>query len=394
MKIGIHFFTTGADIGGGFTFGEQIIKAISQCSAAKKHEILIFTPISLSFVQKHEGFQEVIIPQEEATPFPTRVKNFTLRRLGRSVSSPLSALQKKIQEENPDIIYFIDPFYAENVDVPYIVTVWDLQHRLQPFFPEVRILNTWENRERMFSNVLGKAAYIIACNETGKNEVMNFYGIPSERIAMLPHPTPSFALEAGDGDLTVLQKFNLRYQEYLFYPAQFWAHKNHIAILDVIASLRAQGLQMKAVFSGSDKGNKDYIMQTAELMGISDQIVFAGFVDREELIALYRNAFALSYASFFGPENLPPLEAFALGCPVIASDANGVREQLGDAALYFNPKKPEELVNQILALSNVDIRNAMIEKGKIRCQTRRVEDFALGFFDIIDSFSAIKRTWK
>ena len=189
-------------------------------------------------------------------------------------------------------------------------------------------------------------------------------------------------------------KFNIKAQEYLFYPAQFWAHKNHVAILDAILKLKENGLKMKAVFSGSDKGNKEYIQTLAKKMGIDDSIVFAGFVSREELIALYRNAFALSYASFFGPENLPPLEAFALGCPAIVASAIGMKEQLGDAALYFNPENPEELFNQVLALSNPDLRNNLIEKGKKISQERSVENFAAGFFDIIDKLAPIRRTWK
>ena len=64
---------------------------------------------------------------------------------------------------------------------------------------------------------------------------------------------------------------------------------------------------------------------------------------RPELIALYRHALALTFVSYFGPDNLPPLEAFALGCPVITSAIEGVDEQLGNAALYVNPDSVSNL---------------------------------------------------
>ncbi len=51
--------------------------------------------------------------------------------------------------------------------------------------------------------------------------------------------------------------------------------------------------------------------------------------------------------TFFGPENLPPLEAFALKCPVIASNVSGSEEQLGDAAILVNPVNPEEIAQAI-----------------------------------------------
>ena len=81
------------------------------------------------------------------------------------------------------------------------------------------------------------------------------------------------------------------------------------------------------------------------------QIKILGFVKREELIALYENAMALVYATYFGPENLPPLEAFALGCPVIASSVPGSEEQIGDCALLFDPSDHSKLAEHILFIS-------------------------------------------
>jgi glycosyltransferase involved in cell wall biosynthesis len=66
------------------------------------------------------------------------------------------------------------------------------------------------------------------------------------------------------------------------------------------------------VFVGADKGNYQYIRELADELAISAQIYFLGFVPQEDLISLYRKAFAIAYVTFFGPENLPPLEAFAL----------------------------------------------------------------------------------
>jgi glycosyltransferase involved in cell wall biosynthesis len=393
MKVGIHFFTTGEDIGGGFTYGEQIIKAIGKMAMNGKHQIVLFTPHSLSFVEKHSFFSEIIIPRDIPPSFLFRLKRYAKRKLRMRVDEPLNTLQTLILKEAPDLIYFIDPFHAIDTDVPHMVTVWDLQHRLQPWFPEVRIINTWEKRERMYSKLLGKAFQIIVGNETGKNELMMFYGIPASHISIMPHPTPAFAIEAGKGDDRILEKFNLKSGAFVFYPAQFWAHKNHILILDAIALLKSGGHLLKAVFSGSDKGNKTYIQKMAVKMGIADLIVFAGFVEREELIALYRNAFALTYPSYFGPENLPPLEAFALECPVIAADASGIREQLSDAALFFNPENANELVEQIMALYKPELKIELIRKGLEISGTRTVEKFAKDFYGILDRFETLRRTW-
>ena len=154
---------------------------------------------------------------------------------------------------------------------------------------------------------------------------------------MLPHPTPSFALDESAATSNDLAKYNLP-PNYVFYPAQFWTHKNHAAIVEAVAHLkRTDNLRFPVVFTGSDQGNERAVRELVEKMQMQDQVFFLGHVSRETLKALYQNALALCYVSFFGPENMPPLEAFGLGCPVIAADVPGASEQLGDAAIRVNP---------------------------------------------------------
>jgi glycosyltransferase involved in cell wall biosynthesis len=56
------------------------------------------------------------------------------------------------------------------------------------------------------------------------------------------------------------------------------------------------------------------------------------------------------FLSYFGPDNFPPLEAFVLGCPVIAADVPGAREQIGEAALLFDPSNPSDIAAKIESL--------------------------------------------
>ena len=101
---------------------------------------------------------------------------------------------------------------------------------------------------------------------------------------------------------------------------------------------------------GSDKGNLDYLKERTAEFGIVDRVRFLGFVKQSELLALYRHAMALTFVSYFGPGNLPPLEAFDLGCPVIASALEGVDEPLGGAAFYVNPDSASEIADAVVRL--------------------------------------------
>ena len=90
--------------------------------------------------------------------------------------------------------------------------------------------------------------------------------------------------------------------------------------------------------------------------------------------------------SYFGPDNLPPLEAFALGCPVIASALEGVEEQLGSAALYVNPDSASEIVQAVLRLQNEHgLREALVTAGKTRASELTADDYAVKLIELLDS---------
>jgi glycosyltransferase involved in cell wall biosynthesis len=118
-------------------------------------------------------------------------------------------------------------------------------------------------------------------------------------------------------------------------------------------------------------------------------------VSRHDLIALYREAIALAYVSWCGPENLPPLEAFALGCPVVASDVPGAREQLGDAAIFVKPGDPESIASGVLDMwRDQEIRDRLIKAGHDRAQKWTASDYVRGVFEFLNRFEPIARCWN
>jgi glycosyltransferase involved in cell wall biosynthesis len=231
--------------------------------------------------------------------------------------------------------------------------------------------------------------------EVGKDEVVNFYRVPPDRVRLIPHPTPAFALKAPkDQGEEVLTRYNIP-KGYLLYPAQFWPHKNHVGLLLAVRLLREQyGITLPVVLVGSDTGNLEHVRRVSDELNLSAQVHFLGFVSREDLIALYRNALALTYLTFFGPENLPPLEAFALGCPVIASNVSGSQEQLGDAALLVDPKDEKQIAAAIKRLLDDPVLvETLVSRGIARASRWTAEDFVRGVCSLFDEFESVRRCW-
>jgi glycosyltransferase involved in cell wall biosynthesis len=207
----------------------------------------------------------------------------------------------------------------------------------------------------------------------------------------LPHPTPEFALryDSDHDDAQRRERLGVG-GRYLFYPAQFWAHKNHYNALRALSELDAG---YRIVLVGSDKGQEGHVSKLARELGVADRVQTLGFVEIDDLVALYRGAHALLYPSFLGPENLPPLEAFALGCPVVASDVPGASEQMGDAALLVSPTDPAAMAAAVRHLEDEGERGRRVELGRRRANELTAEGYVRGVLGFLDEFEHIRRCW-
>ena len=354
---------------------------------------------ALETTQSHHVF--IPLRLRESTPKRLRMKlratwfgDMVARgvRLVRPPSDP--QMDSLVREQQIDVVWFLRQG-GGRVSVPYITTVWDLAHRSHPYFPEVSITGwDWEGREQTYRSVLPRASFILTGTNAGKGEIVHYYRVNPENVIVVPFPVPEFPIkDHRHGILDTRERYGIR-GDFLIYPAQFWPHKNHVNILVALALLKQRGIVIEMVFTGSDKGNAGHVLRKINELGLQDQVHMLGFVPREDLKALYSNALALTFASFFGPDNLPPLEAFALGCPVIASRVSGAQEQFGDAALLFEPADPEDLASAILTLSQDEqMRARMIQKGAEIAKMRTPQSYVGQVCEIIDKFATIRRCW-
>lgn len=97
----------------------------------------------------------------------------------------------------------------------------------------------------------------------------------------------------------------------------------------------------------------------------AERVQFTGWVDDEDLPALYQQALTFIFPSLYEGFGFPPLEAMAAGCPVISSNAACLPEVYGDAALYFDPLKPTEIAEALsLVMYQENVRKRLVENGK------------------------------
>jgi glycosyltransferase involved in cell wall biosynthesis len=368
-------------------------------------EVVFYTTIKKNIKILHDhGISVSVIKfsliSKLRTYFYRVIKNSNIFKLLRFIEKN-NPHEKVFLKDKIDLVYFLSPssWPIDLEKINYITTVWDLSHRDDPEFPEVRWQRKFETRENNYREILPRATAILVDSDLARSNLVRRYGIDKERIYLMPFQGAVEILKQlrskNIGTVDIRNKYQLNVP-YVFYPAQFWAHKNHIYLLEGLKYLEQDfGLHIGAIFSGGDFGNLDFIRKNVAKLGLSGRVRFTDFVANEEMLELYRQSLALVMPTYFGPTNLPPLEAFEIGIPVLYSDKDGLRDQVGDAALLMDLKNSRSMARQLKNLiEDKQLRQRLIEAGRKKLDYFNSFDRLAVLKSIIENFSWKRKCWK
>ncbi len=353
MKIGIYCNNYKPEDGGANTLLGTVLKEIKEREDLPDEYLFFYCGSRKEPYEKViDGYHYYNLNHNHLVPLEFASK--VTRILGIELTKRFDRIVKR---EGIDMVWFLSHFYAYT-ELPNLFTVWDLGH-ITTSFPEVNKWYIKRGREYMYRNMIRRATYVITGNNTGKKEIQKGYNCPEEKIHIAEFPVSSFCFGKSQKPDFVTDEL------FFFYPAQFWPHKNHVCVVKALEILKKQyHLTPKVYFTGSDKGHRAYITELIQQAGLENQIEITGFVPDEALKYLYENAYAMIFASMMGPNNLPPIEALFLGCPVIISGIEGHREQLGDNAAFFDGDDPASLAKVLKDfLESSELRNRYAEKA-------------------------------
>lgn len=109
------------------------------------------------------------------------------------------------------------------------------------------------------------------------------------------------------------------------------------------------------------------LTKVVQELGVEDRVHFMGFVSDKELSSYYGCATALVFLSSYEGFGLPPLQAMAHGCPVIASNLSSIPEVVGDSGVLVQPENTKEVAKYLHDLSNNQVlRNSFVQKSRQR----------------------------
>jgi glycosyltransferase involved in cell wall biosynthesis len=236
------------------------------------------------------------------------------------------------------------------VGCPTVVTVHDLSYLAYP--------QSLSTRARFILTALvprsvRRAARVIAVSAFTRQDLVTRYGIPQEQISVVHEAAgPAFRvldaaavrpLPSGVTAPFVLAVGNLE------------PRKNLARLIEAFAVLiRDPAVTATLVLVGQAKRQAASLAGLVEQHGLRERVVFTGFVPEEELVLLYNRAALFIYPSLYEGFGLPPLEAMACGCPVIASNVTAMPEVLGDAALLVDPTSAGAMAEAMRAVLQGD----------------------------------------
>jgi glycosyltransferase involved in cell wall biosynthesis len=233
------------------------------------------------------------------------------------------------------------------------------------YYPDFFSDETLSSRRLTYSFLKEYCDHFIAISHHTKKSMVDRLSIPDNKISVVH-------LAADVPEIYEDHSFKrkiISLGKYLVYPAKPWAHKNHRMLVSCIGDMKDKfkSSSRKVVLCGGFSSSEMRLLQ-AEIKehNVEDIIHVAGFLSSNQLSMLIAHAEYMIFPSLFEGFGMPPIEAMALGCPVLSSTAGSLPEVCGNAAVFFEPQS-KGAINAILedALAEKIDRSSLIYKGYI-----------------------------
>jgi glycosyltransferase involved in cell wall biosynthesis len=280
-----------------------------------------------------------------------------------------------------------DPFREEDILIapsyslallhtakPFAFTLHDLQ---EFYYPQNFSWAQRRWRRRVHSRLAGRATEIICESKYVKSDIVRIFDIPDEKVSVLAAP-PLRQSQAGFSAATlaaVRKRLNLPVR-FVFYPAQFWPHKNHLRLVTAFKQVVAREPHLKLVLTGKKRDEFEAVMAAVTQAGLESNIRHVGYVEQADLQAIYHLATALVMPSLFESISIPIYEAFQAGTPVAASGILSIPEQVGEAALLFDPLSTSSIAESILRIVNDrPLAESLAKRGQAKLASMTPEHY-------------------
>lgn len=383
----------GGENGGAKLMTVELIKSLGQLmpqckfmllTSEKNHDELVY--LDSANVYRSNRFSSAQAPMDSV------IKKVITRILSHSFMDRLRPHFDKLKWKNiflknagVDLLFcpFTEPCYY-HPDVPVVSVVYDLQHC---YYPQLFSENEIRCRNRYLKKTYQLATRIICISNYVRQTILENSNLDPDKIV-----TSHIRLCNRLKNITVnkfeqiFSKFNLLDNQFILYPANFWLHKNHRMLFTAFGMYRARHPNsiLKLVCTGASSDQLDLLKEHIYRMGLTEWIVFPGYLSNQEFSILMNSCRAVIYPSLYEGFGMPILEAMAHKKPVFCSELTSMPEVGGNAAGYFDPRKPEEIVDALITIeNNFELLANLVEEGQKHTENfGNSKDMAIEYWNV------------
>jgi glycosyltransferase involved in cell wall biosynthesis len=309
----------------------------------------------------------------------TRSLNVTVVHRGPLVYT--FALPAYLARIKPEFVHFVHLPWRAHVRVPrltfgskVVLTLHDVLPLTMPhYFASEQAELAYRKRVQ---NDLDRSDLVLTVSKFSKKQILRNFNVDARLVVIHNAPT----VQKSSESLTSPSK---SYGDYFLYVGGYDKRKGIESMLKMFIELHEREmLQSKLLLAGS----ADYYSQELKNLLHEGQrknaVAELGYVPDSVLANLYANAKALIYPSKFEGFGLPPLEAMALGCPVITTKCTSIPEICGDAVYYVDPENEEAFRRSLIDIEgNLELRDKLAREGLEQAKKFTWDNAAKTFLD-------------
>jgi glycosyltransferase involved in cell wall biosynthesis len=262
----------------------------------------------------------------------------------------------------------VDIFYSPDFvlppvrdEIPTVLTVHDLSfvHFPETFTPSLR-----KYLNQVVPRSVRSASHVLADSQTTKDDISNIWNIDEKKITVLYSGVDrSFRPPSDTAKLVnVRNKYDLGDRPYILSVSTIQPRKNYQMLIRAFKEV-AKDFPHRLIIAGGKGWLYEETLAEVNAQGLNDRVLFVGFVDDQDLPALYSDATLFVFPSLYEGFGLPILEAMSCGVPVVVSNASCMPEVAGEAALVLPPQDEEAWTAAIRDLLDDPNRRAQMVAG-------------------------------
>jgi glycosyltransferase involved in cell wall biosynthesis len=263
----------------------------------------------------------------------------------------------------------IDVAHGPNFVVPptrnsaEVVTVHDLTCIR---FPEMCTSDTLQI-PTLLRRAIARGAWVHAVSQFVADEVISTFAIDADRVRVVHNGAPEVRSDDERSELAAAGRSLAGSDHYLLSLGTIEPRKDVPGLISAFERLAAHDADLRLIIAGPDGWGADAVTASIAGSAFSSRITRTGWIDERHRDALLAGAAAFVYPSVYEGFGLPPLEAMALGTPVVATRAGALPEILGDTVSWAEPTDPDSLAAAISdLLTHRDAAQHRTEQGELR----------------------------